>query len=159
MHNVSKASVSRCIVRVSQAIMAVADKFIRFPNDGDSLRTASHYFYASAGLPNVIGAVDGNFIRIKKPHMERDVSYVCRKGFHVLNVQIVCDNQLSIVNVVARYPASCHDSHNWRFCALRRLFSTGQIPNYWLLGDQGYPLEPWLLTPIENPQNNEENAY
>lgn len=36
---------------------------------------------------------------------------------------------------------------------------------FWLLGDSGYPLQPWLITPVENPGNlneikfNEQHVY
>ena len=39
------------------------------------------------GSPNVLGCIDGAFIKIKGPS-ENELDYVNRKGFHSLNVQV-----------------------------------------------------------------------
>jgi len=49
-------------------------------------------FVQKAGLPNVIGAADGTFIPIMAPMTNPDI-YVCRKGFHAINVQAVVDHK------------------------------------------------------------------
>lgn len=58
---------------------------------------------------------------------------------------------MRIVNVNARYPGATHDSAIWEMSTvqrhLRRRFEEGQR-NSWLIGDSGYPLQPWLMTPI-----------
>ena len=46
-----------------------------------------------ARVPNVLGAVDGTLIKILAPS-KNEQSYVCRKGFHALNVQAVADSSL-----------------------------------------------------------------
>jgi len=48
-------------------------------------------FAQKAGLPNVIQAVDGTFIPIMSPMTNPDI-YVCRKGFHAINVQALVDH-------------------------------------------------------------------
>ncbi len=64
----------------------------------------------------------------------------------------MCDANLSIMDVVARWPGSTHDSFIWRNSFLRhRLSSSHQRGDAYLLGDSGYPLEPWLLTPYAVP--------
>ena len=46
-----------------------------------------------AALPNVIGAIDGTLIPIIVPK-DNEADFVCRKGFHVINVQDVADDSL-----------------------------------------------------------------
>ena len=43
------------------------------------------------------------------PLRDEGYVYVDRKGFHSLNVQVICDANYHITNVVARWPVSTHD--------------------------------------------------
>ena len=58
----------------------------------DAVRT-KHDFYQIAGFPNVLGAVDGSLIPIIAPN-NNEPEYVCRKGFHAINIQVVADASL-----------------------------------------------------------------
>ncbi len=40
-----------------------------------------------AGFPNVLGCIDGTQIKIQAPH-ENEAEFVCRKGYHSINVQV-----------------------------------------------------------------------
>lgn len=65
-----------------------------------------------------------------------------------------------ILNVNSRFPGSTHDSHVWRMSAVRQhLCNTYRNSKEWLLGDSGYPLEPWLLTPFSNPNNDDYQMF
>ena len=59
-------------------------------------------FYKIAGMPRVIGAVDGSLIPIRAPH-DQEHLYVCHKGFHVINTMAVCNAQLLFTNFVCRW--------------------------------------------------------
>lgn len=57
----------------------------------------------------MLGAVDGTLIKIQAPS-ENEPSYVCRKGFHALNVQAVSDASLRFIDLVCKWPGAVNDS-------------------------------------------------
>ena len=52
---------------------------------------------STANFPNVVGAIDGTLIPIKGMASEDEPSFICRKGFHAINVQAVVDSELRYV--------------------------------------------------------------
>lgn len=64
-----------------------------------------------------------------------------------------CDHLNRIRFVNSSYPGSCHDSHVWKLSNVRKhveeQYHLGGRNLF--LGDAGYPLEPWLLTPFRSP--------
>lgn len=114
-------------------------------------------------MPGIFGLVDGTHIAISGLHNSIEASYVNRKGFHSINVQIICDCDLLILSANARYPGSSHDSYVWKSskaCAhMMNEYDLNSESGLWLLGDSGYPLQPWLMTPYMGPGTNQEQHY
>lgn len=81
-----------------------------------------------------------------------------RKGYHSINAQIVCDADLTITNCMIKWPGSKHDSYILRQSQLCADFEAGRYPGK-LLGDSGYPLRSWLMTPYLNPANRGQERY
>lgn len=58
---------------------------------------------------------------------------------------------MQFLNVNARYPGATHDAAIWEVSTvhrhMERRYQEGER-NTWLIGDSGYPLQPWLMTPI-----------
>ena len=81
----SPPTMSRCIERVTDALLD--NLSISFPADTTRIK---HEFYKIAGFPNVVGAIDGTLIPIIAPS-DDEHTYICRKGFHAINVQCVAD--------------------------------------------------------------------
>lgn len=107
------------------------------------------------GFPGIIGAIDCTHIRIHSPKIEYEqypgILFYNRKFFYSMNAQCIVGANLKLLAINARYPGSVHDSAIWSTSLIRRhlqnCFQNGERSS-WLLGDSGYPLEPWLMTPV-----------
>ncbi|KAK3910179.1 Putative nuclease [Frankliniella fusca] len=137
-HTMSQASVSYAIEEVTAALNhpQVLTRFIRFPSThaerGAKIERNSHL-----GLPGVLGLIDGTIVRITHPPRPHQ-HYYSRKHSPALNVMIVCDVDLNILNVNARFPGSAHDSWVYRCSPLDEVMQAAfQEDQCWLLGDSG----------------------
>ncbi|XP_069105076.1 putative nuclease HARBI1 [Argopecten irradians] len=108
-HGVSKMAVSRAVKIVTDLIVGQSNEHIVFPMNRQDQLTVKQNFYNIRGFPSVLGAVDGSLIPIETPSTD-EYHYVCRKGFHALNIQGVCDAKLKFLYIVAKWPGSTHDS-------------------------------------------------
>lgn len=151
---VDQSTVSRISWRVTQAIVN------SFPNSfSGNIQADKEGFFQKFGIPNVFGALDCTHIRIQAPHQRHfPMEYINRKNFHSFNVQAVCNSNCVFTDVVAAWPGSVHDSRIFKNSDICNKLSTGQI-NGILLGDNGYSLTPFLLTPFLNPESVEQEHY
>ncbi len=154
LFGVHKSTVSRIAGRVSQAIAALKNQYLRFAPTGET----SAEFYRRAGFPGVTGAIDCTHIPIQNPGGENGELFGNRKGYCSINVQVVCDEKVQITNIVARWPGSTHDSRifdNSHLCALLESHAF----QCHLVGDNGYPCRAYLLTPILYSSTPAEKRY
>lgn len=82
--------------------------------------------------------IDGTHIAITALPKEIESAYVNRKGFHSINAQIVCNADMVITNVNARFPGSTHDAFIYRgsiiYTHLERLHQTNPNTFNFILG-------------------------
>ncbi|RVE41955.1 hypothetical protein evm_013395 [Chilo suppressalis] len=69
-------------------------------------------FYRKFRMPGLMACIDGTHVAILKPNKHEERFYN-RKGYHSLNVSIICDSNLNIISVDASYPGATHDSVVW----------------------------------------------
>ncbi|XP_028982370.1 putative nuclease HARBI1 [Diachasma alloeum] len=152
---ISQPSVSRCIHEVIDILNQpdVFNEWVHFPRNLGELEEVRWDFYENFRFPGVIGCIDAHTWQRAHAPPKHDVEYlyVNRKGYHSLNVQLICDANYRILNANARYPGRSHDSFIWNNCEvlplMRRLHAT-ERDDFFLLGDSGNGLRPWLMTPM-----------
>lgn len=128
---VCQQTVSRIIERGSNEIAKIAKKWIKFP--AENYNTSIENFYSIAGFPKTVGVIDGTHVAIKAPSID-EPTYVNRKQFHSINVQVIADYNYQFLDIVAKYPGSAHDSFIWRNSNIRQQIRNGKIGDNWLIG-------------------------
>ncbi|XP_018406824.1 PREDICTED: putative nuclease HARBI1 [Cyphomyrmex costatus] len=152
--SIAQPTVSIILKQITSAINHhLLRRWIHFPTTPEEVQEIVQRNYNNTRIPGLIGLIDGTNVAIRCPNIHEGL-YINRKGFHAQHVQIICDTNLEIINILARYPGSSHDSFVWRNCYARHLLRTQyEVGNHcWMFGDSGYPLEPWLLTPFAETQ-------
>ncbi|KAH0630583.1 hypothetical protein JD844_013781 [Phrynosoma platyrhinos] len=143
---VSQSSVSRCLDAFLEAMLRHVHEHITFPTTDLELRRTREAFFDIAGFPNVIGIVDCTHVPIIAP-ADMPALYRNCHNFHSLNVQATCDASGCFTHVLAKFPGSVHDARIFQLSQLQRLLESWPDGKGWLLGDSGYPLRPFLMTP------------
>lgn len=68
---------------------------------------------------------------------------------------------MRILNINARYPGASHDSYIWGCSIISEFFEEtfDETWEYCMLGDSGYPLQPWLITPFKRELNDGQKTF
>ncbi|KAM7306726.1 putative nuclease HARBI1 [Ixodes scapularis] len=156
--HLSQASASRVVNCVSQAIVLMATEEIRFRTARRAVSLTSLAFFGIAGFPMVLGCIDGTHIAIKVSKEDKP-AYLNRKGYTSINVQAICNPGSVITELTVKWLRRTHDSYMWRNCDHYDQFAAGTSPDGRLLGDAGYFVQPWLMTPIRTPKGQPEEDY
>lgn len=104
--------ISRYVDKYSEIITRhLAPRYIRFPQTVNEINETKAAFDLDYQFPDVLGIIDGTQIAVTALPVEIENAYVNRKGFHSINVQVVCDAHMIFTNINARYPGSTHDAY------------------------------------------------
>lgn len=154
---VERSTVSRTFSSVLDKIVSKSEDWIKFPRTIEDMDQAKADWASKFRIPTVIGAIDCTHVHIMKPSEFGD-EYVNRKGKTTINIQMTCDANEKITSVDAQWPGSVHDGRIWRVSGIQDVVRRydGDVC---LLGDSGYGITPWLLTPFDEPRNARERNY
>ena len=130
------------------AIRNLVPKVVHFPTTTSDWNKIEEGFYRKQGFPGVVGAIDGSLIEIERPKIFD--GFYCRKGFTALNVQAIVDADKKFLSFDIR-PGSWSDKKTYSASFAGKKICKILPTGCHLLGDAGYTLSPFLLTPFTDP--------
>lgn len=160
----SQSSVSKSITEISRILSDdLSHTYIRFPKTQSEVNSIKKRFSDDYKLEGVLALVDGTLVRLSALGSDIRNSFMSRRHFLAINVLIIIDSDMRILYINARYPGSTHDTFIWHNSKIFELLESqfnleDQNQNIYrksfLLGDLGYPLEPWLMIPVTDFTDN-----
>jgi hypothetical protein len=98
--------------------------------------------------------VDGMMVRFERaPHGFPPglalQDFNCRKNFWALNCQLVCNDEMLILDLDCHWSGKTHDGHVWSWSAIRTYLEAVTGP-FLIAGDSVYPISPVLMKPYSN---------
>jgi hypothetical protein len=155
-----KSTVSKIVKKVTTAIAGLRPQASKLPETVQKKADIMQRFYQKARFPKVLEAIDGTHIRMhQSPGGPQAETYRNRKGYFSLNVQVITDADCIIRDIVARWPGLSHDSNVFDNSHVRMIFENGNMGDGLLVGDSGYAVRKYMMTPLNNPVTPAEILY
>jgi len=124
---------------VCASLLTIQSQFIKWLSVNE-LKPIADAFEKKTGFPGIVGAVDGTHIAIPGPKDHR-ASYINRKGFPSVQLQVVSDSNLRLLDVYTGWSGACHDARVFRNSPLGSMLELNTLPTtYHLLGEWAIPL-------------------
>lgn len=146
--------------RVCEVLAFLRSRIIHFPRCDSEIKRIEKEFFSIAKIPHCIGVIGCTHVRLTAIGTgEKAETYKNANNFLSLKVQIVCDANSKIENIVARWPGAAQESVIFSNSKLCQQFENGDMGESVLLGDCAYPLRKYLLTPIDKPTSAAKIRY
>ncbi|KAF5196657.1 Alp1-like [Thalictrum thalictroides] len=145
---------------------------LQWPTTESEMEEIKTKFEKIRGLPNCCGAIDTTHIMMCLPTVDdsNDAWYDHEKN-HSMVLQAVVDPDMRFRDLVTGWPGSMDDSAVLRNSGLFKLcekgnrlngkkikLSEGSEVNEYIIGDTGFPLLPWLVTPYQGKDLSESKT-
>ena len=171
---VANNTICNFLPKVCEAIIAeYAEEVITCPVKAEDWQKIADDFASRWNLPNCIGAIDGKHVSIKCPPRGGSVFYNY-KHFYSIVLMALVDADYKFMTVDVGAPGAGSDGGVFANMELRECFEDGSIGlpapsplpggdtpiGYYMVGDDAFPLRPWLMKPLPlRNMNNEQRIY
>jgi hypothetical protein len=140
--SISQSEVSNSLHEMIDILLEhAAVNYIRFPRNVTEVTRIKTGFFEKFGFPGILGCIDGTHVLIVPPPAIHDVYpariYINRHHRYSLNCQVICDSDLNILSINARFPGSVHDSAIWMMSGVKQILRNNYANgdrSTWLLG-------------------------
>ncbi|XP_055326010.1 uncharacterized protein LOC129579856, partial [Sitodiplosis mosellana] len=160
MFGISYATVQNIVWEVSFLIAQERDRFIFMPTTQEEILQAKADFMSLAHFSLCIAAVDGTHVPINSFGGPDAELYRNRHLFFSMKVQLAVSADERILDVVARWPESAHDSRIFTNSNLCDRFRRGEFGEYSVLvADSAYPPERFICEPLNHVVTINKETY
>lgn len=160
---INQSTVSEVTWRFVEAMEGKGMHHLQWPSTEAEMEEIKSKFEKIHGLPNCCGAIDNTHIVMTLPTVDKsnDV-WIDREKKHSMVLQAIVGPDMRFCDALIGYPGSLSDAlvlENSRFFKLceegERLngkkieLQEGKKLGEYIIGDTGFPLLPWLVTPYQ----------
>ncbi|KAJ0638804.1 putative harbinger transposase-derived nuclease domain-containing protein [Helianthus annuus] len=157
------STVSQVTWRFVEAIEERGLHHLQWPTTEEEFTQIKSKFENIRGLPNCCGAIDTTHIMMLLSASDRTIDvWLDRKDNHSMMLQVIVDPDMRFRDVVTGYPGKMDDASVLQKSSFHDLSEKGERLNgkklklpegteirEYIVGDSGFPLLPWLLTPYQ----------
>lgn len=166
-----KSTVVKVVKKFIFSMQKRASKFIQWPTDAASLEHIKEGFRLKQGFPNCCGAIDATHVKLELPYNESSIDWYNREHNYSMLVQAIVDSNLRFLDICTGFPGSLNDAGLLRNSSFYRLCEEGARLNgpavpfggydmrEYIIGDNAYPLLPWLIVPFSGELTDEQRLF
>lgn len=167
----NQSTVSQVTWRFVEAMEERGLHFLCWPTQGEMEEIKSK-FERMRGLPNCCGAIDITHIMMTLPTADSsDDVWLDGEGNCSMTLQAIVDPEMRFRNIITGWPGSMSDdivlrsSGFFKLCeegtclnGKRMVLSEGTEVREFIVGDSGFPLLEWLITPYQGTKLSDNKS-
>ncbi|KAF7120780.1 hypothetical protein RHSIM_Rhsim13G0086800 [Rhododendron simsii] len=166
------STVSQLTWRFVEAMEERGIQHLQWPSTEQEMTKIKSKFEKIRGLPNCCGAIDTTHITMLLSSTEMDSNvWLDREKNHSMILQAIVDPDMRFRDIVTGWPGKMDDfdvlqrSTFFKLCekgerlnGKKMKLSEGTELREYIVGDSGFPILPWLITPFKGKENSESKV-